>query len=273
VLDVAASRRVPPDVQEALTVSASRLGRFARLCWYDTVGSTNDVAAELADVDAPEGTVVVADSQTSGRGRLGRVWCSPPGAGLYLSLILRPRALLSTHPHASSLLTLASGVAVAEGVEAATGLSAEIKWPNDLVVGKRKLGGILTEAPVRSGEFEYAVVGIGVNLREGAYPPEVARRATSIEAELDRPVDRGRLIVELLAALSGRYASLSAGDFDAILTPWRRRARALPGSSVEWDFGGTVVRGRAVDIDSDGALVVRIGDRVERIVAGEVRWT
>jgi len=252
--------------------ASTRVGVFDRLFWYERVGSTNDVAATLADAGAPEGTVVIAESQSAGRGRLGRIWQSPPGAGLYLSVVLRPPGPLAQHTHASSLLTLMSGVAVAEGIQAATGLDADIKWPNDVVVGARKLGGILTEAALRAGELEFAIIGIGVNLRTGAYPPEVARRATSIEAELNRPAERGPLIVEILAALSSRCRDLSAAKFDAILAAWRTRARTLPDASVEWDQGSDVKRGRAVDIDADGALLVRVGDRIERIVAGEVRW-
>jgi BirA family biotin operon repressor/biotin-[acetyl-CoA-carboxylase] ligase len=273
VPETASALHLPSDVQDALRSAASRVGVFQHVSWYDSVGSTNDVAAGLANAGALEGTVVVAESQTAGRGRLGRVWCSPPGAGLYLSVVLRPRGLASDSAQHASLLTIAAGVAVAEGVQAATGLEADLKWPNDLVVENRKLAGILTEAVIRTGELEFAVVGIGVNLREGAYPPDVARRATSIEAELNRHIDRGQLVVEILAALSTRYGHLCVGSFDAILTAWRSRARTLSGSPVEWDLAGAVVRGRAVDIDVDGALLVRVGERIERIVAGEVRWS
>ena len=116
----------------------------SRVYWFTSVGSTNDIAASLADAGAGEGTTVVAEAQTSGRGRHGRVWHSPPGAGLYMSVILRPA-------DAQPLLTLASGVAIAEAVRACTGLPAEIKWPNDVMIGKRKLAGILAEAAARVG--------------------------------------------------------------------------------------------------------------------------
>jgi BirA family biotin operon repressor/biotin-[acetyl-CoA-carboxylase] ligase len=271
--DLLASHDVPADVRAELARIGSRLGPFARrLHWLDTASSTNDVAARLADLGADEGTVVMADTQTAGRGRMGRVWFSPLGAGLYVSIILRPSAALSQRANPSALLTLASGVALAEGVQASTGLAVEIKWPNDLVAGKRKLAGILAEAAAQGGTLQFIVLGFGVNLRPAAYPPELADRATSIEAELGRPADRALVLAEILAAFAGRYADLQQGRFDAILKAWRAQASLLRGAWVEWDASGGVVRGRAEDIDDQGALLVRVGGRLERVIAGEVRW-
>src|SRR5204863_8161954 len=130
-----------------------------------------------------EGTTVAADAQTAGRGRLGRVWFSPPGAGLYVSIVLRPPGDLSTRSNPSAFLTLASGVAIAEAVRTATGLPAEIKWPNDVVIGRRKLGGILAEAAAQGDRLQHVIVGFGVNLQNTSFPVELADRATSIEAE------------------------------------------------------------------------------------------
>ena len=250
---------------ELARVSPRLGGLGRRIHWLDTASSTNDIAARLAELGAEEGTVVVADAQTAGRGRLGRVWFSAPGAGLYASIVLRlvPGALL----------TLASGVALAEGVEASTGLPAELKWPNDLMVGKRKLAGILAEASARGAALQYIVLGFGLNLRPVAYPPELADRATSVEAEIDRPADRALILAEVLVALAARYADLQGGRFDVILSAWRQRASSsLSGAPVEWDAGNGVVRGRAEDIDESGALLVRVGGRIERVTAGEVRW-
>jgi BirA family biotin operon repressor/biotin-[acetyl-CoA-carboxylase] ligase len=234
--------------------------------------STNDVAARLAETGAPEGTVVIADVQTAGRGRHGRTWNSPAGAGLYMSLILRPAGTLAESHSPAALLTLASGVAVAEAVRARTGLPAEIKWPNDVLVGKRKLAGILAEAAAQAGVLHYVILGIGLNILQTAFPPDLAGRATSIEAETSRSCDRDELLDELLDRLARRYADLQAGRFDAILSAWRALAPALRGSFVEWDTPEGVVRGRAEDIDDRGALVVHVGGRVERLLAGEVRW-
>jgi BirA family biotin operon repressor/biotin-[acetyl-CoA-carboxylase] ligase len=256
-----ASRDVPDDVRSGLSRVRSRLNTVARrIYWLETAGSTNDVAASLAGVGAEEGTVVVAETQTAGRGRMGRVWHSPPGAGLYVSIVLTP-------PH-----TPGAGVALAEGVQAATGLGAEIKWPNDLIVAGRKLAGILAESAAQGGALQFIVLGFGLNLRPAAYPPELAQRVTSIEAETNRPADRAVILAEILAAIAERYADLGQGRFDVILGAWRERARSLRGSAVEWDSGGAVMRGRAEDIDDTGALLVRAGGSVHRLVAGEVRW-
>lgn len=252
---------------------ARRAGWIGRhVHWLESTASTNDVAARLAESGAEEGTTVVAERQTAGRGRHGRVWISPPGAGLYVSVIVRPVTVLSTGENPAALLTLASGVAIAEAVRAVTGLPAEIKWPNDVLIGRRKLAGILAEAAVQAGALQFIVVGFGVNLQPAAYPPELAPRVTSIEAETTRPADRALLFAEILAALGERYADLRAGRFDAILSAWRRLALSLPGAHVEWDSPAGVVRGRAQDIDRHGALLVQVGDKVERVIAGEVRW-
>jgi BirA family biotin operon repressor/biotin-[acetyl-CoA-carboxylase] ligase len=197
---------------------------------------------------------------------MGRTWFSPAGAGLYMSIVLRPDA------DPQSLLTLASGVALLEGVRASTGLLCELKWPNDLLVNKRKLAGILAEGTAQSGRILYIVLGIGLNLRTAAYPPELADRVTSIEGELGRPVDRALIIAEVLAALNRRLADLHERKFDAILSAWREGAAALRGAVVEWDSRRGTRRGRVHDIDDTGALIVHDGVHMERLVAGEVRW-
>lgn len=259
------SIEIPGDVGAAIARVAPRLGQIAcEVVWLPTTGSTNDVAASLAEGGAAEGTTVVADVQTSGRGRHGRVWFSPPGAGLYVSVILRP----SRSP---ALLTLASGVAIAEALRATTGLPVNIKWPNDLIIGKRKVAGILAES-VQTASLQFVVLGFGINLQTAAYPAELARTATSIEAETNRAVDRGVIFAEVLAKLAERYDDLQRARFDAILTAWRDLAPGVRNAVVEWDAPAGVLRGRAIDIDGDGALLVQIGDRTERIVAGVVRW-
>ena len=249
---------------------ARGLGR--RLHWLESTGSTNDVAARLAESGAEEGTIVVADMQTAGRGRHGRVWFSPAGAGLYASIIIRPAQAMAGEERPAALLTLAAGVAIAEAVRAVTGLPARIKWPNDVLVGPRKLAGILAEAAMQGGTLQHIVLGFGVNLRAAAYPPELSGRTTSIEAETNRPAERGLMLAEIVAALGDRCADLHAGRFDAILSAWRMLASSLSGARVEWDSPAGVVRGRAEDIDRHGALLVRVGEKLERVVAGEVRW-
>src|SRR5436190_14667 len=168
---------------------------------------------------------------------------------------------------ATTLTTLAAGVALAEGIERATDLRVEVKWPNDLHMSRRKLAGILAES---TGET--VVLGYGINVATAALPPELRDRATSLESELGRPVDRAIVLVETLMALSRRYEDLLAGRFDAILDAWRARARLAIGARVEWTSGGETLSGHTAGIDDGGALLVRVGDRVERIVSGELTW-
>ena len=232
------------------------------------------MAIHLAALGAPEGTTVVAEAQSSGRGRHGRAWFSPAGAGLYVSVVLRPSpdGSLAGRENPMTLLTLAAGVAVAEAMRTSTGLPAEIKWPNDVMIGRRKLAGILAESAAHAGAEPFVVLGFGVNVREAAYPAELAARATSIEAETSRPADRAQILAEILASLAERYADLRAAKFDAILSAWRGLAPSLRSVSIEWDSPTGIMSGRAEDIDAHGALLVRVGDRIERLVAGEVRW-
>jgi BirA family biotin operon repressor/biotin-[acetyl-CoA-carboxylase] ligase len=266
---------VPSDVRAELGRAAARLGSFARrLHWLASTGSTNDVAGRLAEVGAEEGTVVVAETQSSGRGRMGRSWFSPAGAGLYVSIVLRPcrHDALANTGNPAALLTIASGVAIAEGVQVSTGLPAEIKWPNDVMIGKRKLAGILAEATAQAGALQHVILGFGVNMHPAAYPPELVDHVTSIAAETSRPVDRALVLAEILVALAERYEQLQRGKFDAILSAWRRRAPHLWSAWIEWESADGIVRGRAEDIDDQGALLVRVGGRMERVIAGQVRW-
>lgn len=253
---------LPEAFASSLTLARERLGIFAHsVLWYPEVGSTNDIAAVLADRGAAEGLVVVADRQTAGRGRLGRSWASPPGAGIYASAVLRPSAAVAR------LLTIAAGVAVAEGVAAATGLTTHVKWPNDVHVAGRKLAGILAE-----GALNHVVLGIGINVQPAAYPPDVAARATAIETELGRRVDRGLVLAECLSALASRYRELQDGSSRLVLDAWRRHAEPMLGRRVEWESAGERHTGLADNIDDDGALIVSVEAGTLRIRSGEVRW-
>ena len=258
---------LPDDLATALAMSGVRAGIFSRqVLWYAEVGSTNDVAGALADRGEADGTVVIADAQSAGRGRHGRAWASPPGAGLYMSIIMRPSA------HVVSLLTIAAGVALADGIEAATGLQPQLKWPNDVYMSGRKLAGILAEAGTSKAGVQHVVLGCGVNLMPAAYPPDVAARATSIESELGRAVDRGLLLAECLAALNARYLELQSHSPAGVIARWRDRAVSMFGRRVEWDVAGVARQGVAEDIDDSGALLVRDGAVRARVISGEVRW-
>ena len=264
---------LPPDFRAALRATASRRGSLGATAYYFAeTGSTNDVASGLAERGASTGTMVVASSQTAGRGRLGRQWHSPPDAGIYVSLVIRSAS-------AAPYLTLAGGVAVAQGITRATGLPVQIKWPNDIVVPDsarpsrpRKLAGILAEASTGAQGVVYAILGFGINLRATAYPQELRDRATSIEAELGRPVDAGSVLGETLAALNTHLLSLDAGASMRVLEQWSALAPSSRGGAVEFGTPSGRVEGVAAGIDDTGALLVRTGGRVERVIAGEVVW-
>jgi BirA family biotin operon repressor/biotin-[acetyl-CoA-carboxylase] ligase len=270
---------LPPELADALARVAPRLGRLGRdVRFFPSIQSTNDVAASLAASGQSEGAVVIADAQTAGRGRRGRSWFSPPGAGLYVSVVLAPARSAVTPARAVSLLTLAAGVALSEAIERATGLPAEIKWPNDLLTSGRKLAGILAEgivAPQQGSDVpavSAVVLGYGINVGAAAYPPELAARATSLESELGRSVDRALVCAESLAALAVRYDDLLAGRFDAILDAWHARAPRSRGAHVRWETPGGVRSGVTAGVDDFGALLVRVPGGIERLVAGEIVW-
>jgi len=262
---------LPADIREAIDAARERLRGFDRVEHYAEVQSTNDLALARAAGGAPAGTVIVADAQHAGRGRFGRLWHSPPDAGLYLSAVLRAESWAET----LSLVTMAAGVAVVKGLRAATGLEAELKWPNDVVIGRpwRKIAGILSET-VSSVQVDAVVVGIGINLRAGAFPPELRDRASALEVELGRPVDRATCLVEVLVALADASLRLAAGDRAWVTTEWRQYGGAgLRNASVNWHDGQQVRRGIATGIDESGALIIETGPGTrERIIAGEVKW-
>ena len=280
---------LPADLRDALAASRAERGAFGDpLRFYASIGSTNDVAARMAEAGAGEGATVVAEEQTAGRGRSGRPWYSPPGAGLYVSVVIRPDVArpvpggnflhvgtvpsVQNLPSGMAVLTLAAGVALAEAVREATGLQADIKWPNDLLCGRRKLAGILAEASARGTALDAVVLGFGVNVRPVAYPPDLADRATSIEAELGRPVDRGLVLARTLVRLAAVRETLRRGDTASVLAAWRRLAPSSTGRPVAWRGPGGERRGTTAGLDADGALLVDTGGGRERIIAGELSW-
>jgi BirA family biotin operon repressor/biotin-[acetyl-CoA-carboxylase] ligase len=264
---------LPADLAAALDATRTRRGPFGEPATYvGEATSTNDLAAALAAAGAPEGTTVIAGAQTAGRGRLGRSWFSPAGSGVYMSVVLRSRA-------AAPYVTLAAGVAVVDGIRAATGLPLELKWPNDVVTSltqgprrRRKIAGILAEASSSADGVDHVVLGIGINLTPAAYPREIAERASCIETELGRPIDAGPIVSEVLSAFAAGWPSLAAADSSALLRRWIALAPSASGTAVECEARGGRVHGITAGIDASGALLVRLGDRLERIVAGEVVW-
>jgi BirA family biotin operon repressor/biotin-[acetyl-CoA-carboxylase] ligase len=262
---------VPDDLRVLLDAAAEPLGPYAALRYCSSVESTNDLALALAVAGEPEGASVLADHQRAGRGRRGRAWFSPPGAGLYLSVVTRPGQAVS----GPAMITLAAGVGVARALRMITRLPVELKWPNDLVIGRpwRKLGGILSEAASTAARIDAVVIGVGINVMPVAYPREIADRATALESELGRSVDRAALAVELLCQLRAIMERLHGGDAEYVRSAWREFGGiGLRNERVRWSDARGERRGRAVDLDLDGALVVQVDGRAERLIAGEVVW-
>lgn len=228
---------------------------------HTVVTSTMDVARQLAERGAPEGTVVLADAQTAGRGRAGHEWYSPPGQSLYLSLVLRPRLA----PAQAGWITMSAALAVIDTLEdlrdaaTATPFSAAIKWFNDVLLNGRKVCGILVESSITGERFDYAVLGIGlnVNTRFDDAPAEVQQRATSLWREFGIPLDRERILASLLRRVGERQNELARGQRSPA-GEYARHVETL-GKQVEIEAGQGVVCGRATRVQEDGSLIVATG--------------
>ena len=229
--------------------------------FYEETDTTNNRARELALEGAPEGTLVVAEKQTAGRGRRGKVWESPLGTGIWMSLVLRPQIA----PAEASVLTLLCGLATAEAIEAETGLSAGIKWPNDILINGKKAVGILTEMDCEMSEVHF------VNVNTASFPPEIAEIATSLYLECGKTVSRRRLVHKVLERLEEHYETfLRTGSFAAMLEDYRKHCITL-GKEVHV-LGREPFFAEALDITPEGELLVRRADngKEEVVFSGEV---
>lgn len=242
------------------------IGRDIRV--FQQTTSTNDVVEKLARDGVKEGVVVFAESQTKGRGRLGRTWMSPPRKGLWFSVLLRPKL----RPQETTRLTVAFGTALARAVQTHTALTPEIKWPNDILIRGKKVAGILTELSAELDRVNFVVLGIGVdvNLNAGEFPPELRRTATSLRIEARKPISRPELAALILRELDRDYARICDDEFDAVADEWKDRCTTL-GREVIIRIGDRSVRGRAESLDDDGALLVRTDHgHLEHIIGGDV---
>ncbi|HOQ19181.1 MAG TPA: biotin--[acetyl-CoA-carboxylase] ligase [Methanothermobacter thermautotrophicus] len=234
---------------------------------FDEVDSTNNVAKRMAEEGAPEGTVVIAKTQSRGRGRRGKPWISPQG-GIWMSIILRP----DVHPSRAPLLTLVAGVAVARTLKEECGLDVGIKWPNDILIGDKKVCGILTEAHARFNTLEYVVVGVGIdtNVDIRHFPDDLREGATSIKNELKRDIKSSELIARFLRNFEEIYNLFKDGEMDGILTEWRKLSKTI-GRRVEIRKQlGEIVHGEAVGINSEGALILELDDgTLRKVISGE----
>lgn len=237
--------------------------------WFDSIDSTNSCAKRMADSGAPHGTVLIANAQTNGRGRKGRSFLSSADLGIYLSVILRPNCSGNDLMH----LTCATAVAMCQAIETTTGLRPGIKWTNDLVYGKQKLGGILTELSLNSqtGLVDYAVVGIGINCLQTPqdFPPELQNLATSLSVACNAEIDRAKLAAAMICALEQMALNLLV-DKDKILSAYRQNCITL-GKQISLLRGDTIQHGTALDIVEDGGLLVLFDDgSVGNVTSGEV---
>lgn len=240
-----------------------------RVFYYPTIGSTNDRALELAGTGEPEGGLVLAEEQTRGRGRRDRTWDSPPGLGIYASLILRPGIEAVRAP----LFTLMAAVAVAEALREVCLMDARIKWPNDVVVGGRKIAGVLAECRGSEPRIHEMVVGIGVNVnhREADFSRALLERATSVLIETGSPADRAPLLAAILEGFERRYASLLKGGATDLLAAWEGLAAVPRGGRVVVEGPHGRREGRISGLDEEGALILEAPEGgTMRIPFGEI---
>ena len=238
-----------------------------RTVYFDATDSTNVQAKRLAEAHAPHGTLVVSDRQDGGKGRRGRSWASPSGVGIWMSLILRPEIA----PSSASMLTLAAALAVREGIQEETGLSPLIKWPNDLVLNGKKICGILTEMSTELMEIQYVITGIGINVNQREFPPEIRDTATSLSLEAGRSFRRSSLIAAILKAFEKDYtAFLKTGDLSLLLEEYNACLVNRGKEVCILDPSGEY-RAVAEGIDESGSLLVTLPDGTRReIISGEV---
>ncbi|MEM3699992.1 MAG: biotin--[acetyl-CoA-carboxylase] ligase [Candidatus Bathyarchaeia archaeon] len=251
-------------IQEKL--QTKKIGK--KILYLHKTGSTNDIAKKLANYGAYEGAIVIAETQTAGRGRLDRKWFSPKG-GLYFSIILKPKIKAKE----SIKLVFLAGLAVAEVLHEKYGLHVETKWPNDVLVRGRKICGILSEMKTRGEKVDYAVIGLGINANvdvKKEFPEELKTVATSIENELGRKVKLEELLKVLLEKLENVYEQFTKEGFAPVLRRWKGYASFL-GKNVEVINDVGKMYGLALDVDNDGTLLVRLEDgRVEHVFVGDV---
>ncbi len=228
--------------------------------------STNDIAKELAQSGALEGTVVIAEEQTGGRGRMGRAWYSKQGDGIWASIILRPEQSPSEAPK----ITLLTAVALVKSL-AKSGVNPGIKWPNDIMINGKKIAGVLTEMNAEMDRINYIVVGFGLNVNAQVdnWPVELRETATSLHTEKGFVDNRAKLLAEVLFQFEEQYLNFKNGRFDLIAHEWRCHSATM-GKLVRVVIHSQVFEGTAIDIDEDGSLLVECEGGVRKVISGEV---
>lgn len=239
-------RLYPEEITDNLKTKV--LGR--KIFSYASTTSTNDVAYSLAEEAMPEGSMIISEKQTRGRGRLGREWISPEGKGLYLSLVLRPRLT----PAEAGKITLMSSVCIASLIRKQFGIDAVIKWPNDVYIGSEKVAGILTELAAEQDAVKFVILGIGINLN--ASVQELPKGATALKLKTKSQINRIAFLQHLLMELENYYEKINLFEFESIIQEWRNLSMTL-GKRIKVKWRGTTIEGQAMDIDNFGALILR----------------
>lgn len=256
---------LPAEIRDGLHTAAFGRGRID---YFTQTDSTNVRARVIAADGAPEGSVVVAEEQLQGKGRRGRAWYSPAGEGIYVSVILRPRV----QPYEAPQLVLMTAVAAAETLLAHAAVPVAIKWPNDILVGGKKIAGILTEMSVDMDRIDYVIIGLGLNVNTPAagLPPEIAGIATSLRAETGRAFSRAELLRTYLEKLEGYYTLFRERNFEPIRQRWLELAKII-GRQVRIAGVERTYEGEVADIDPNGFLILKSPDgTTQRILAGDV---
>ncbi len=245
-----------------------RSGSGREILFYETVGSTNSVALNLSE-RTEEGAVILSDCQEKGRGRLGRLWISPPGVNIYMSIILKPEI----KPADATLITLMAGVACSIALRRVSGLDIRVKWPNDLMVADKKLGGILTELKTDGKKIAFAIVGIGINVNMdmNEFPGDIREIATSFKNETGKTYSRENIISEILSEIDRWYLRLKKMDRETILSSWKQLTSTL-GREVMVMAGRETWKGFAESVDDEGMLILRLpSGETKKISSGDLK--
>jgi BirA family biotin operon repressor/biotin-[acetyl-CoA-carboxylase] ligase len=232
---------------------------------FQTIDSTNNCAKAVANIGGPEGIVVIAEEQTAGKGRLGRRWLANPNENLTFSLLLRP----SVHAEAIHQLPLYVGIALAEAIEKTTGIRAECKWPNDILLNRKKVAGILVEGSLKERLVEYVVVGIGINVNQTVFPADLAGKATSLRLECKREIDRAALFRDILTALEAMYQQGIKNGFGFVVSRWMERSTMI-NKPIAVSLHGTVMTGIVKGLSREGGLILQANGADHTLFAGDV---
>ncbi|WP_159420541.1 biotin--[acetyl-CoA-carboxylase] ligase [Candidatus Kryptobacter tengchongensis] len=231
-----------------------------RIFFFKSIKSTMDYAKKIAERDEPEGTVIIADYQSHGRGRFGRIWKSEPGKNILMSIILRPTIPLEKF----SILPFLFSVSVAEAIEKNTNLKITTKWPNDLLINNRKFCGILMEASITADKGDFVILGIGINVNQSEFPKEIQDYATSLYLSTGKVYDRAELTKDILRQIEVDYEKLNKDrDFKSVIERWKKRCTML-GQKITVIQSGKTITGKAIDIDETGFLLLE--DETSKII-------